>query len=247
MRNEDDKTEDTNTSQKESVMNEKEKKTIVDGLVAHCNCWEEEDREVLNSFDDKKLEALKDNVTTNTERKTQLEKVGGKFKDGEREYTWNEDKQEWIGDGEIAPKEETVTATVTNDNGTTQTKPTEPPKPKTVDEYLADMPAGIRSTVQNAMAFETAQKEELIKVITTNELNRFSPEALATKDLGELQAIAAFAAPAASPSPAAMPAPMYAGAQGAPQQVANVDDGFDENDTLVPPVWNEEKNEFALA
>ncbi len=222
-------------------MNEKEKKAIVDGLVANCKCWTEEDREVLNGFNDKKLEALNDNVTTNTERKTQLEKVGGKFKDGEREYTWNEDKQEWLGDGEIEPKKAEV---VVNDD---KKKPVEPPKPKTVDEYLADMPAGIRSTVENAMAFETAQKEELIKVITTNELNRFSPEALATKDLGELQAIAAFAAPAASPSPAAMPAPMYAGAQGAPQQIANQDDDFDENDVLVPQIWNEEKKEFAVA
>lgn len=43
---------------KEPEVNEDQKKTLIDDLVANCSCWSDDDREVLNSFSDEKLSKL---------------------------------------------------------------------------------------------------------------------------------------------------------------------------------------------
>ena len=57
------------------------------------------------------------------------------------------------------------------------------PAKKTLDEYLAEMPAEVASTVRNAMAVEEAEKVRLIDVIQKKPNNEFKPEWLKTQDL----------------------------------------------------------------
>jgi len=57
------------------------------------------------------------------------------------------------------------------------------PAKKTLDEYLAEMPPEVASTVRNAMAVEEAEKARLIDVIQKKPNNEFKPEWLKTQDL----------------------------------------------------------------
>ena len=64
------------------------------------------------------------------------------------------------------------------------------PAKKTLDEYLAEMPPEVASTVRNAMAVEEAEKARLIDVIQKKPNNEFKPEWLKTQDLPFLRNLA---------------------------------------------------------
>jgi hypothetical protein len=64
------------------------------------------------------------------------------------------------------------------------------PAKKTLDEYLAEMPSEVASTVRNAMAVEEAEKARLIDVIQKKPNNEFKPEWLKTQDLPFLRNLA---------------------------------------------------------
>lgn len=99
------------------------------------------------------------------------------------------------------------------------------PEPAARKITMADLPAELRGPVERAIANENARKAQLIAVITANVANRFSPEQLALKDLPEIEALAALAAPPAQPGylppPAAVGGPWYGGAGGPPPATAN--------------------------
>jgi len=67
-------------------------------------------------------------------------------------------------------------------------------KPKTVDEYLKDMPPEMQGMIRNGIASHEAEKKRLINTIMANEKNRYTEEMLQNKELSELQILATLAA-----------------------------------------------------
>ena len=121
---------------------------------------------------------------------------------------------------------------------------TQPAKVQTAGEYIAGAPKEIRELLTNSLIAHEAQKAELVKVIVANKRNKFTPEFLATKDLQELQGLAALAREDDASTAGGTPRMLYEGAAtpaGAP--VTNTDD----ETPLVMPVMNfEEKQPVAM-
>lgn len=67
------------------------------------------------------------------------------------------------------------------------------PKKMTMDEYIANAPDGIREVLSQGVTSLAAQKAAAIEKITKSPANVFSKEFLATKQLDELQGLAAMA------------------------------------------------------
>jgi hypothetical protein len=169
-----------------------DKKAKVEALIANkATKWEEKDREVLMALDEKII----DNMAP------------------------------------IETKEEPVV----ENKGTTPTSPTtatqapvvpvqttnqQAPAPLTNEAWLAAAPPGIRSVVQNAMAVEAQQKEILVKAITENKGNRFTPDWLKTQDVPYLQSLVALATAGQTEQQYQQSPPMYLGAS-VPMPTAN--------------------------
>lgn len=164
------------------------KKELVDAIIANCDCWSEEDRETLNSFDDKKLEAMKRHL----DEHKQLVSVANSLKkgiegdnvlvkyDGEKLVVENKKH-----DGNRVDEKELV-ANEANKN--------DKPKPKTAEQWLAEAPPEIQSAVQNAMAIERREKEQIVDQLTANVEDKDAlREMLLKKPLDELRALQALA------------------------------------------------------
>lgn len=145
---------------------------------------------------------------------------------------------------EIAPTE-APTAPVTDpvvlaaNKGAEGVNPTPAPMVMSTEEYIANAPAGIRDVLTNALSAQEASKTELIATITANALNRFTPDFLATKGLGELQGIAALAAPAPVANQAHTPIPMFQGAATLMAPVTNAGNDQDEGLSLPSMVFGD--------
>lgn len=165
------------------------KKELVDRVIANCECWNEEDREVLNSLDDGKLEAIVKHIEDHAQKTAVANAAMQGFKHGDVGFTFNKETLKFDAKEEpkTAPKKEETPAPVAN------------AKPQTADEWLAAAPPEIQSVVHNALAAERKQKEALVTVITANKSNVFKPEQLMAKTVDELEAIAALAKVAAAP------------------------------------------------
>lgn len=72
-------------------------------------------------------------------------------------------------------------------------KQAEVPKANTAEEFAALAPPEIRSTLLRGVRMERERKDALVSGLMANERNRFSKEALAGKDVDELEALAALA------------------------------------------------------
>ena len=69
-------------------------------------------------------------------------------------------------------------------------------KTQTTDEYIESAPPEIKAMLQNQRRRYDAEKTRLINTITANDRNTYKPEFLKEKDVEELTALAALAAPA---------------------------------------------------
>lgn len=65
--------------------------------------------------------------------------------------------------------------------------------PQSVEEYIANAPAGMRDVLAASLRSHNAEKVKLIGAITANKANRFTKPQLMAKGLEELQALAALA------------------------------------------------------
>jgi len=96
-----------------------------------------------------------------------------------------------------------------------------PAQNMTPEQYIdTQVPEAMRGMFRSGLIAHNARKAELIATITANKANRFAADALQTKELPELEAIAALAKVA--------PAPVgnYAGAVGAPVANAGAPEGL---------------------
>lgn len=190
-------------------LTENQRQQIVDNLCTNCSCqgaqlFTENDRDLLMNTDDERLVSFDQfhrNVQTNEVIANAARKgfQAGKIVVNEAagmlvanvEDTTGEDK---LNDDDEEPNPK-------HDPSETHQKPlqnmrtyrTQPSRPLTDEEWMRTAPPGIRSVVQNALNFQAQQKQTLIDQITANANNTFNPEYLATKDVQELQAIAALA------------------------------------------------------
>jgi hypothetical protein len=198
-----------------------QRKEIVDHMIANCDCWAEEDREVLNTMSDVKLDALKAHVESHKQAEAVANAARKGFENGDVGYTFNEKDLKFEGKPKPAAKPEAKKEEpVTN----TETK-----KPITADEWMAAAPPEIQSVVRNAMETEHLQKLEQVKIITANKANLFTEDQLLKRPLGELRAIAALAKVEES-------RPSYFGSS-VPATNAQ-SDKVDEDDYLAIPVIN---------
>jgi hypothetical protein len=74
-------------------------------------------------------------------------------------------------------------------------------EPPTMEEYIENAPEGMRDTLVTMMRTHEQAKQKLVKAITANKACRFTEEALAAKDLNELQALYALATNGRLPTP----------------------------------------------
>ena len=146
--------------------NEMDKKKIVDALIDNeKTSWTEEHREKLMAMDDDVLTNMLAPIVALTE---ELSKA-----------TDNKDDKK---------KEETVT----NDKKTEVTT-NEQPKPKTMEQYIADAPLEIQDSLRMSVNVMNAEKTRLVETIMANERNTFTKEHLETLKLDMLQAMARLA------------------------------------------------------
>lgn len=198
--------------QREQVIN-----ALVSEELTTLSPWVESDRGLLNNADDDRLIHLFDKHQAQVEYETTLNALT----DG-REYVFNGDGfvPNLVHRGDTSNMEgeegeENADDNEGDDQGTDQHEEAsggskkvmneriitrsgaklKPEKQLTANEWLKTAPPEVRSVVQNAMANEARQKKQLIDVIVANERNNFTPEFLVTKDVQELQAIAALAGP----------------------------------------------------
>lgn len=126
-------------------MTENERQQVIDALIENCACWDDEDREFLESLEDNQLAALADcaeesirhQEVANAARRGFTDPVGNK-------HVYNEETGKWESE-------------ITGNSGD--------PKPS-LEDWLADAPTEVQSAVRNAMAMEAEQRKQLIANIT---------------------------------------------------------------------------------
>ena len=112
---------------------------------------------------------------------------------------WAETDREYLNSldenvlAKMTPVETPTAPVVQNTQPPSPQTPT--PKTPTVEEALAALPADIRNTLQRGMDRDKADKARLISVIKANPRNKLSDQYLNSKDVPELEALAALAAP----------------------------------------------------
>lgn len=207
---------------------------VIDSLVSNCDCFDEEDRDTLNSFEDKKLKKLHDQLVDNA-----------MYADDEEEE--DPEEEEEMMEEEEAPKKKLFMsknkkkyASNRRNDDIAQDILNNRKKPQTAEEWFATAPPEIQSAVRNAMTLEQQTKKGLLDQLTANVnddqvkrvLNR-----LKDKSIEELQDLVALLPPARTIS-----APNFIGASVPyPNQTTNeraIDK--DDEDTLPLPTINYE-------
>lgn len=230
----------------------KQREDMVDALCTNCSGWTEDDREILEELDDTKLKAH----TQNCADAKILQQENDQLKIENEELVANAEGCKKIGDfsddeikneyGTRFPptkkKEEEGTENeetgVTNDGTSGEsdaTETTEETKPMTANEWLEQAPPEIQHTINRALNFEAARKEELVKQITENERNTFTEDQLNAMAPEQLESIASLATPPKQETKTAQP--MFQGAAAPVGNVAPVEN-VDRNDTLPLPVMD---------
>ena len=177
-----------NSNRKEDIMNEKEKKKIVDALIkSNSNSWNEDEREVLLGMDDAILEKLQDSEKAAITAVENAAKKGAE--EATKKLTVNQDDK---GNEKVDDKH-AVSESTKDDKGNASAdeKPTKDEKPQTTNEYIANAPKEIREVLESGMRSHNAIKVNLIKRITANEKNQFTEDELKAKDLSELRKLVA--------------------------------------------------------
>jgi hypothetical protein len=203
------------------------KEKLIASLIANCDCWSEDDKEVLNAMSEEKLTQLNSHVDDVRGMKQFVSNVSTGFDNDRIKIKVNNEGQfSYLIKDDVKP----------DDPKPVENKESKPdPKPQTTEEWFASAPPEVQSVVRNAMAMEKEQKENLVKLITANERNKFSSEFLMTKEVPELQGIAALLP---EDKPPTNPTVNYFGAATPAQPTVNNDD--EDEDVLPLPTMNYE-------
>lgn len=185
-------------------MTDREKRAIVDDLIANACCWKKEDREELMSLTDNQLMKLKES----SEKAKQEEAVANAARKGFQDplgntHVWNEKDKKWAfqkkekGEGEDDEEDEDEKLKKNKKKPVANTA-----APITEAEYLAAAPESVREDLAFARQIKQEQKGAAIKVITANARNKFTAEQLDALPLNVLQNLAELAqGPEKKPNP----------------------------------------------
>lgn len=189
--------------------NDMDKEKIVDGLIANAKLpWTEEDRDTLMALNDGQLEWM----VTNSEEKAPPE----------------ENQPEGTPPAGAPETPETPAETPEGEKPTAN-------EDVTVDQFIDNAPEGLRGMLKAGLDSFREEKDALIKKITANKRNKFTPEYLQNRELDELKALVHLAwVPESKPEPASV----YFGGLGEAQPVGNQ---AEEEEPLVAPVMNFEE------
>lgn len=190
------------------------KAQLVDALIANKSThWAEADRATLTGMDEKVLEKMAPVANAD---------------DGKEPVKTPVQKAAEEGAAPVNPQQGQPAPT-----GNTAA----PAAPLTVDQYIANAPAGLQDVLRTGMLAHNTEKARLVGVITANKANRFTSEQLNEKSIGELQMLAEIAQ---SAQPQEQPKPSYAGAwvPPGPQPTGNQDTPITDNEPLRSPVWD---------
>ena len=154
-------------NRKGKKMPKNEKKKIVDALIKNESTqWTDDNREWLMTQEKDVLENMVPVVNEEDEKVLVLAKE--LVEKAEAEATKNKKKDQ---------KDEPVTNTA----------------PKTMEEYLKDMPPEMRDMVNNGIDSHKADKKRLVNIITANDRCSFTEKQLEGKNLTELRQLAELA------------------------------------------------------
>lgn len=125
-------------------------KALVDQLVGNCDCWTENDREVLNDFADDKLKQL---INAND-----LARQAGKAKEvlvngievGDMKFAFNMDADKW------EPVKQEPKTVVENS------------KPSTFKEWMDAAPPELAQIINRTLASEKAEHDDLVEYLVDN-------------------------------------------------------------------------------
>jgi len=171
---------------KESEKMDKEKRELISSLVSNCECWNEDDAEVLANFSPEKLEALAVSAKSAKQEATVANAAKAGFKDDQVELTFNEESLEW--------SHEVLVPVVENE---------EAEATPTADEWMKTAPPAIQSAVKNAMVIEQREKAEIVATLLANvgeETKLGLDQLLMSKELDELRQLAVLAPAQNEPS-----------------------------------------------
>lgn len=214
-------------------------------LTANCDCWKAAaDRDVLNTFTDDKLAALKAAAEKAKAQEAVVNTARAALK-LPADLTLNA-----MSAAMEAKCREMMAAEkpAANTLGGGSPPPAQPPvKPQTTDEWLATAPVAVRTAVQNAMLIEQREREHLVARLVANAPDDASRQAAAAVYgalgldalrplVAALPAPATPALPAAGALPGGFAFPSYLGAAGAP--ATNRLAALDPNDVPREHTWD---------
>jgi len=183
---------------------------IVDKLLANSECWDEKDREALETLSDDKLEQL----VANMEKPTP-DPVSSEFEDEQgNKHVFNRETEKW----ETTLKEKEEEPPVENKEEEVKEQ-----KPQTTEEWMGTAPTEIQSAVRNAMAIEAREKTELIEQMVSNlndEEGTSVRKQLEDLDLEKLRGLAVLVPKSVTVQP------NYMGAAGSVQNTKSAEEGF---------------------
>lgn len=157
-------------NRKENDMNDKKEKCCpekVKALIANEKSnYDEKDTEWLENMEEAQLDKMIANVGVSEERDKSLvtAAVEKAFEDA-------------INSGEIVKVE--------------KKDPNKKEAPPTAEQYIANAPSEIQDVLRTSLNMHKEKKVALVQQIVANEQNRFTPEQLNSKEVGELENIAA--------------------------------------------------------
>ncbi len=220
-----------------SKLTDNQRKELVDSIVDNCDCWKAEDKEVLNTMDDRALTGIDSGIKA----KIKAEEAEKKAKEAESvsnaatkgwsdatgvEHVWNSESSKW----ETKKVEEPV-----NNSKTTPAKMTD-------EEWFEAAPPAVQSVVRNAIDMEIREKSQLIEKLTDNisdeSVKAQQKERLAKRSIQDLRDDLELVGNSSNKSHNPF-TPNYAGASIPATNQLPID--VDEDDLLIAPVinWND--------
>jgi len=132
---------------------------VINGLITNCDCWSEEDKEVLNGFSDDKLKAL----ATDAAKRITAEKKVVELTSNASTMPKDDDEDEETDTKKKKKGEEKDKGKVMNEAGVGMGD-----SPKTMDEFFASAPPEVREVFNQAKKISDANKQRMIDRLVEN-------------------------------------------------------------------------------
>lgn len=194
------------TMAKVKPLDDEQRTELIDGIIENTEHWTEEDREVLNTFEDVKLTALHESA----EKAAQQELIANAAREGFEgtdgsKTVFNEKTGKWqTTPGKKPPvKNAKVPAKAVADEEeedeemmTAEERAAAMAKkkmPMSMNEWMETAPPELQQVVRNAQRIDNRDKAQMIKVITANANNPFTKEQLDAMTTDQLRPLAKLA------------------------------------------------------